>query len=199
MTTERSVPPFLHFLPDQRLDGGTVQSLSSRLADLLVRYPAPQGGFHLVVSEGHQVERLPLSVRGLLRMVFDSHRRAREPEVPDNLGGDLLGSVDDACAGVVGKLRADYDGGIPVLLGEVQTNAATGADFGYAPVRVYIIGGQVHQYSSCCRSAPSFRHIAVTMIERGFVRCYYSWSSIRSSALRISGGSAVARRVVRCT
>ena len=59
----------------------------------------------------------------------------------DDLGGDLLGSVDNGGAGVIGKLGADHDGGVPILLGEVQADAATRADSDYAPVRVYIVGG----------------------------------------------------------
>jgi hypothetical protein len=59
----------------------------------------------------------------------------------DDLGGDLLGSVDDGGAGVIGKLGADYDGGVPIVLGEVKADAATGASSDYAPVRVYIVGG----------------------------------------------------------
>jgi hypothetical protein len=129
-------------VPDQQLDGGTVQPLPGRLADLLVQIPAPQGAFGLVVIEEHEVKRLLLSVRGIfLRAVLDPHRRAREPEMLDYLGGDLRGSVDDGGAGVIGKLGADYDGGIPILLGEVQSDAATGADADYTPVRVYIVGG----------------------------------------------------------
>jgi hypothetical protein len=133
---------FLYFVPDQQLDGGTVQPLPGRLANLLVQIPAPQGAFHLVVIEDHEVERLLLSVRGiLLRAVLDPHRRAREPEMLDDLGGDLLGSVHDGDAGVIGKLGADHDGGIPILLGEVQADAATGADADYTPVWVYVVGG----------------------------------------------------------
>lgn len=129
-------------MPDQQLDGGTVQPLPGRLADLLVQIPAPQGASHLVVIEDHEVKRLLLSVRGILpRAVLDPHRRAREPKMLNDLGGDLLGGVDDGGAGVIGKLGADYDGGIPILLGEVQADAATGADSDYAPVRVYVVRG----------------------------------------------------------
>jgi hypothetical protein len=79
--------------------------------------------------------------------MFDPHRRAWEPEVLDDLGGDLFGSVEDGRAGIIGKLGADYDSSIPVLLREVQADAAPRVDFGYALVRVNVIGGQVHQCS----------------------------------------------------
>jgi len=62
---------FLHFLPDQRLYGSTVQPLLSRLADPLVQHPAPQAVLHLVVGEGHELERLYLSIRGLLRVLLE--------------------------------------------------------------------------------------------------------------------------------
>ena len=160
MAAGRSASPFLHFLPDQHLDGGPVQLLPSRLADLPVQYPAPQGVFHLVVSKDHELKRVFLSVRAFLRMVLDPHRRAWEPEVLDDLGGNLLSSVDDGRAGVIRKLRADYNSGILVLLGKVEADAALRADSSYAPVWVDVVGGQVHRYSRC-QPAPSFRHIAV--------------------------------------
>ncbi len=77
----------------------------------------------------------------------------------DDLGGDLLGGVGDGNAGVIGEFGADHNGGIPVFCGEVEADAAPGVHLGCAPVRVDVVGGQVHQYSrwepslSLCRIA----------------------------------------------
>ena len=78
----------------------------------------------------------------------------------DNLGSDLLDSVDDGRAGVIGKLRADYECGIPILLREIEADAAPRADFGYAPVRVDVVGSQVNIVLLLLAAAPSLCEIA---------------------------------------